>query len=63
MAEYEHKLTNSELLRNVHGPMYQYEFEQAEPNKWSQTPQMHFKETLIYRHEVSIVYFYPSTRL
>lgn len=52
MEEYEHKLTNSELLRNVHGPMYQYEFEEV---KQIQMPidQMHFKETVIYRQDVS----------
>lgn len=56
MAEYEHKLTNSELLRNVHGPMYQYEYEEA--TEQVGISQMHFKETVIYREEVSMVLFY-----
>lgn len=63
MAEHEHKLTPSEKQRNVHGPMYQYEFcEQdqgplAKGHGLSKIQHNMCKELAIYRDEVSYIYF------
>lgn len=63
MSEYEQKLSDSEVMRNVHGPMYQYEFDETDQGEldasfgMSLVNQLHCKETAIYRQEVSALYF------
>lgn len=60
MREYEHKLTPAEVKRNVHGPMYQYDFNDVDQGPLegrfglSKIEHNMCKETPIYRADVSI---------
>lgn len=56
MKECEHKLTDSELKRNVHGPMFQYDFvpPKIATDSESNIDLGYSKETAVWRHEVNI---------
>lgn len=59
MAECQNKLSGAEVKRNVHGPMYCYEFSRTNSGALdsqyglSAVNKLHCKETPIYRDEVS----------
>lgn len=59
MATCQDKLTSAEVERNVHGPMFQYEFSAtnfgvlAAQFGLSSVNRLHCQETPIYRDEVS----------